>query len=148
MSIASGSRIGLIFTSEPMSHVPLMRDRMKPSFGEKFIVVISSIGFETRGILLSETPAARSSLRITDSALRFIEIRVRRLRPDDRRHRVFGRSDLADARPLVDAPRPFHDDPGDVDLQRNELLLGQLVIEEMKVALFPQKDVVDLFLGL
>ncbi len=37
----SSSGSGEIFTIEPMSELPLMRDRMKPSSGEKLIAVRS-----------------------------------------------------------------------------------------------------------
>ena len=60
--------MGLIFTSDPMSHVPFMRDSRNPSFGVKFIPVISSNDFATRGTRESRIPPFRSSLTITDSA--------------------------------------------------------------------------------
>ena len=69
-------------------------------------------------------------------------------RPDDVGNHAGVGNPLADELPLVVAAHALHDDAGDVERQRDHLLIRHLAVDELEVPLGPEKDVVDRFFGL
>ena len=76
------------------------------------------------------------------------DVRVHVERADHLGHHPRVGHALPDELPLVVAPHPLHDDPRDVERERDHLLVGHVPVHELEVALRPEEDVVDRLLGL
>ena len=85
--------------------------------------------------------------QVEDLPLAGVQVLIVQLRDDDRDGLLVG-DQLADAAELVDPLHSFHQDAGDVQRHGDHGALGQLVVEETEVPLFPVEDIVDALLGL